>query len=216
MNKEQFSTQWQQLRLNILDRWNRLTDEDLRQINGRYDLLVSKIQEKYGISRDEIDEQFRSWKPSARFDNERRDDRRDVVTSRTDKEEEGSSLGKWLVAAGIPFLFLLGYLGTHYNTPAVRDDAYTPNSSTESTQTMYTRTPASSDIDNTISQNVRKSLFANSGLLTDLKDVRIESSNGVVTVYGSVKTEDQKALINSLVERVSGVTQVNNKVDVRL
>jgi uncharacterized protein YjbJ (UPF0337 family) len=209
MNKEQFNTQWQQLKLNILDRWNRLSDEDLRQINGRYDLLVSKIQEKYGISRDEIEDQFRAWKPNLRFENEKRE----VITSKTDREEEGSSLGKWLVAAGIPFLFLLGYLGTHYNTPAVKDSAYTPNSST---QTMYTKAPVTTDIDNTISQNVRKLLFANSQLLTDLKDVRIESSNGVVTIYGSVKSEEEKALITTIIERVSGVTQVNNKVDVRL
>lgn len=208
MNKEIFNTQWQQLRINILDRWNKLTDEDLKQINGRYDQLISKIQEKYGISREDIEDQFRNWKPNLRFESERRE----ASTARVENEE-GSSLGKWLVAAGIPFLFLLGYLGTHYNTPAVKDNAYSPSSNT---QTLYTKAPATTDIDNAISQNARKLLFANTQLLNDLKDVRIESSNGVVTIYGSVKTEEEKSSISSIIEKIAGVVHVNNKVDVRL
>lgn len=206
MNKEQFSINFQQLKPYILDRWNKLTDEDLRQINGRFELLVSRIQEKYGLSREAIEEQFRNFAPNLRFDRER-----DVAVSKR-REEEGSSVGKWLLAAGIPFLFLLGYLGTHYNTPTVRDNAY----GAAGNQTLYTTTPGQViENDTTLSQNARKVLLANSQLLNDLRDLRIESSNGVVTLYGTVKTDEQKALIDRLVERISGVKKIDNKIEVK-
>ncbi len=210
MNKEQFSAEWQQLKPYILDKWNRLTDEDMRQISGRYDAFIARIQEKYGVSREEIEEQFRSWRPNLRFENERD---RELVPNRKDREEV-STAGKWLLAAGIPFLFLLGYLGTHYNAPTIHDTNY--NSPSSANQTLYTTTPKDINQDSTISQNVRKALFANSELLNDLKDVRIDTSNGVVTIYGSVKTEDEKELITRLIEKTPGVIQVNNKVDVKL
>lgn len=212
MNKEQFNVNFQQLKPYVLDRWNKLSDEDLRQINGRYELLISKIQEKYGLSREAIEEQFRNFAPNLKFDRER-----DVTVNRKREEEEGSSVGKWLLAAGIPFLFLLGYLGTHYNTPTVHDNAYSPNSNS----TLYTTTPATTttattaDSDATLSQNTRKVLLANSQLLNDLRDLRIESSNGVVTLYGTVRTDEQKALIDRLVERISGVKKIDNKVEVK-
>lgn len=206
MNKDQFNANFPQLRLAILERWNKLTDEDLRQINGRYELLISKIQEKYGISREIIEEQIRSFSPNVRFDRER-----DVVLSRKN-EEESSSVGKWLLAAGIPFLFLLGYLGTHYNTPVAHDNTYTPSSAN---QTLYTKAPVDGNVDTAVSQNIRKSLFADTLLANDLRDLRIESLNGVVTVYGTVKNEDEKALVTRIIEKISGVTKVNNKIDIR-
>jgi uncharacterized protein YjbJ (UPF0337 family) len=38
-----------------------LTDDALAQIGGRRDQLVGKIQETYGISRDEADRQVQDW-----------------------------------------------------------------------------------------------------------------------------------------------------------
>lgn len=39
---------WNQLRTPIKMWWNKLNDTDLDEINGSFDILVSKIQEKYG------------------------------------------------------------------------------------------------------------------------------------------------------------------------
>ena len=41
---------WNQLREPIKGWWNKLTDDDLDSINGKYDILVSVLQEKYGYS----------------------------------------------------------------------------------------------------------------------------------------------------------------------
>jgi uncharacterized protein YjbJ (UPF0337 family) len=51
MNKDQFAGKWKQLRAQIKVKWGQLTDNELDQIAGNYEMLVGKIQEKYGTSR---------------------------------------------------------------------------------------------------------------------------------------------------------------------
>jgi uncharacterized protein YjbJ (UPF0337 family) len=41
---------WNQLHDPIKGWWNKLTDDDLKKIDGNYDTLVSVIQTKYGVS----------------------------------------------------------------------------------------------------------------------------------------------------------------------
>lgn len=41
---------WNQLREPIKGWWNKLTDDDLDHISGKYDILVSVIKNKYGYS----------------------------------------------------------------------------------------------------------------------------------------------------------------------
>lgn len=41
--------------------WGRLTDDDVDTIDGQQDKLVGKIQEAYGIEREEADRQIRDW-----------------------------------------------------------------------------------------------------------------------------------------------------------
>ncbi len=48
---------WQQLRHEIKMWWNKLTDTDLDEINGSYDILVSVLVEKYGYSAQRAEEE---------------------------------------------------------------------------------------------------------------------------------------------------------------
>ena len=41
----------------------KLTNDDLDQIQGRTEQLVGKIQERYGIARDEAERQVNGWNP---------------------------------------------------------------------------------------------------------------------------------------------------------
>ncbi|MBA3602669.1 MAG: BON domain-containing protein [Parachlamydiaceae bacterium] len=206
MNKEQFSTHWQEIKRHIIERWDRLTDEDVRQIGGRYDQFVAKIQEKYSLSKEEIDDEFRNWAPHLSFDKETTSDKhvRDIDVD--DKEKE-STLGKWLLAAGIPLLLLLGYL-TLYDTPNTKD-------TTPSTTSVQANPDLNTTRDGLISQNIRKTLLANTQLASNLKNVTVDASSGVVTLSGTVKSEEEKALATRIAEKVSGVVDVKNNLDVR-
>jgi len=53
MNRDVLVGQWKQLKGKVKQQWGRLTDDELDQINGRYDELAGLIQERYGYSRDE-------------------------------------------------------------------------------------------------------------------------------------------------------------------
>lgn len=57
MNKEQLKGQWSQLKGEVKKKWGQLTDDDLTEVQGDYDKLVGKIQERYGDS----EESVRQW-----------------------------------------------------------------------------------------------------------------------------------------------------------
>jgi uncharacterized protein YjbJ (UPF0337 family) len=41
--------------------WGKLTDDDLMQVQGRRDVLVGKIQTRYGISHEQAEAQVAGW-----------------------------------------------------------------------------------------------------------------------------------------------------------
>ena len=44
---------WKQVKGQVKEKWGKLTDDDLTAINGRRDQLEGKIQERYGIAKDQ-------------------------------------------------------------------------------------------------------------------------------------------------------------------
>ena len=61
MNWDQVEGKWKQLKGSVKQKWGRLTDDDLDIIAGQRDLLVGKIQERYGITKEEAQKQVESW-----------------------------------------------------------------------------------------------------------------------------------------------------------
>ena len=61
MNKDTLKGQWTQLKGAAREKWGKLTDDDLDQIQGRSEQLVGKIQERYGIARDEAQREVDAW-----------------------------------------------------------------------------------------------------------------------------------------------------------
>jgi uncharacterized protein YjbJ (UPF0337 family) len=53
MNSDQLEGKWKQLKGSAKQQWGKLTDDDLTFINGRSEVLVGKVQERYGIAREE-------------------------------------------------------------------------------------------------------------------------------------------------------------------
>lgn len=52
MNKDFLQNTWKQFRGQVKQRWGQLTDADLDMIAGHRDKLISKIQERYGYTRE--------------------------------------------------------------------------------------------------------------------------------------------------------------------
>jgi uncharacterized protein YjbJ (UPF0337 family) len=61
MNWDILEGKWKQFTGSAKENWGKLTDDDLDQAAGKRDILVGKIQEKYGIARDEAEKQVDDW-----------------------------------------------------------------------------------------------------------------------------------------------------------
>ena len=57
MNSDQWEGKWKQLQGAVKEKWGKLTDDDFTVIGGRKDALVGKLQERYGIAREEAERQ---------------------------------------------------------------------------------------------------------------------------------------------------------------
>ena len=62
MNKDQASGKWQQVKGKLKQQWGKLTDDDLTVLEGREDQLAGKIQERYGIAKEDAERQIREFK----------------------------------------------------------------------------------------------------------------------------------------------------------
>ena len=61
MNEDRIKGQWRQLNGKLKSRWGKLTDDDLRVADGNAEYLAGKLQERYGIARDEAAKQVREF-----------------------------------------------------------------------------------------------------------------------------------------------------------
>jgi uncharacterized protein YjbJ (UPF0337 family) len=63
MNWEQIEGKWKQFKGAAKQKWGKLTDDDLDFVAGKLDQFVGKIQERYGISKEEAYRQVEQWNP---------------------------------------------------------------------------------------------------------------------------------------------------------
>lgn len=61
MNWDQIEGKWKQMRGSMKQQWGKLTDDDLDYINGKQDQLIGKLQERYGIAREEAQRRADEW-----------------------------------------------------------------------------------------------------------------------------------------------------------
>ena len=61
MNHDQLEGSWNILKGKAREQWGRLTDDDLDVIHGRVEQLVGAIQQRYGKSYDEAEEEVTDW-----------------------------------------------------------------------------------------------------------------------------------------------------------
>jgi uncharacterized protein YjbJ (UPF0337 family) len=61
MNWDRIEGNWKQFTGKVKEQWGKLTDGDLTIIGGKRDQLVGKIQEQYGINKDEAEKQVERW-----------------------------------------------------------------------------------------------------------------------------------------------------------
>ncbi len=66
MNEDTLKGQWKQLKGQMQKQWGRLTNDDIDQIEGSRDILLGKLQEYYGKSREENERDLDRWLEASR------------------------------------------------------------------------------------------------------------------------------------------------------
>lgn len=61
MNWDRIEGNWKQFKGNAVQQWGKLTGDQVDVIAGKRDLLLGRIQELYGISREEGEKQLADW-----------------------------------------------------------------------------------------------------------------------------------------------------------
>jgi uncharacterized protein YjbJ (UPF0337 family) len=62
VTKEQIKSNWSQLQERVRAQWGKLTNDDLDEIAGNRKLLAGKIQQQYGLTAEEAEQQVNNWK----------------------------------------------------------------------------------------------------------------------------------------------------------
>jgi len=64
---DQIANAWKRLRGEVRKQWGKLTDDDMEQIKGHRDVLALKLQQHYGLTRDEAYRQIDEWGLTLKF-----------------------------------------------------------------------------------------------------------------------------------------------------
>jgi len=61
MNWDRVEGNWKQFKGQVQQKWGKLTDDDLDVLDGQRDQLVGRVQERYGIAKEEAERQVDAW-----------------------------------------------------------------------------------------------------------------------------------------------------------
>ncbi len=61
MNWDQIQGSWTQAKGKIKQKWGKLTDDDITQINGNRQELAGRLQTRYGYAKDRAEKEIDEW-----------------------------------------------------------------------------------------------------------------------------------------------------------
>lgn len=59
MNNNILEGKWKQIRGQAKVWWGKITDDDLEKVGGQYDKLIGLLQEKYGYTQQQAEEEYK-------------------------------------------------------------------------------------------------------------------------------------------------------------
>jgi uncharacterized protein YjbJ (UPF0337 family) len=62
MNNDRVAGAWHQIKGKVKEQWGKLTDDDLRELEGHGEQLAGKLQERYGLARDAAERQAKEFR----------------------------------------------------------------------------------------------------------------------------------------------------------
>ncbi len=61
MNRDTLKGQWTQLKGQVRKQWGKLTEDEVDQIQGDSEILMGKLQQRYGYTREQAQREIERW-----------------------------------------------------------------------------------------------------------------------------------------------------------
>jgi uncharacterized protein YjbJ (UPF0337 family) len=61
MNQATLKGQWLQIKGQARKQWGKLTDDEIDQIQGDAEILLGKLQQRYGYTREQAEQELERW-----------------------------------------------------------------------------------------------------------------------------------------------------------
>ena len=61
MNSDRMEGNWKQLKGKVQEKWGKLTNDDLDVIEGKRTELAGRLQQRYGVAKDEAERDIDTW-----------------------------------------------------------------------------------------------------------------------------------------------------------
>jgi uncharacterized protein YjbJ (UPF0337 family) len=61
MHEDTLKGEWMQLKGRVRKEWGKLTNDDIAAIKGDREVLLGRLQERYGHTREEVEREFDDW-----------------------------------------------------------------------------------------------------------------------------------------------------------
>lgn len=90
MNSMTLKGNWNMLKGKVREKWGKLTDNDMTQIEGRSEQLLGKLQHAYGLSKEEAQQQIEEFEEECGCDSEVQADEDLLI----DEQDDESTLGQ--------------------------------------------------------------------------------------------------------------------------
>ncbi|WP_372626804.1 CsbD family protein [Arsukibacterium sp.] len=62
MNSDIAEGKWRQMKGSVQQKWGKLTEDDVDQVEGNFEKFLGKMQERYGMSREQAEKEFNRLK----------------------------------------------------------------------------------------------------------------------------------------------------------
>jgi len=62
MDTDRAAGAWHQLKGKMKEEWGKLTDDDLRQLEGHSEKLAGKLQERYGLAKEDAERRAKEFR----------------------------------------------------------------------------------------------------------------------------------------------------------
>ena len=61
MNEDVLKGQWKEIKGGVKEKWGKLTDDDLTQVEGNIEKLLGLLQQKYGYAKDKAEQEYKDF-----------------------------------------------------------------------------------------------------------------------------------------------------------